>query len=233
MADVADLRGEIETIESALDSGSYTPGPWSRLVRDVRNSPREQRRALADDLSRVSRKLHLRGGRRTMALDAALLTEFAAAMLGALLLGVGTAAESNVCALIGLVLWASTFQPSLKVACGRLLGVKYDYAYLAYLEPRFKMTYGSYLALPRWARIVTHAAGTIGSPLGAICAWLLTTGRLPLAATVSLAVFWAALAINLLSLITALAGTRRIGPLRMEVSSGGAAGVELREALGR
>lgn len=232
MADGTDLRAQLDLIESSIDGGSYAPGPWSRLVREVRKRPREERRALSDELSQVSRKLHLRGGRRTVPVEAALLAEFAATMLGALLLGIGTAANSNILGIIGVLTWTGTFQPSLKVACGRLLGVNYDYGYLAHLEPRFKMAYGSYLAAPRWARILTHLAGMVGSPLGAICGWLLTVGRLPTAAIVSLVIFWAAIAINLLSLAMGAAGVRRIGPMRAELSSGGAAGVELREAFG-
>ena len=59
-----DLRGRIAAIERAVDDGSYRPGPWHALVRDIRNSMFFERAAVADDVSRVSRKLHLRKGRR-------------------------------------------------------------------------------------------------------------------------------------------------------------------------
>ncbi len=61
-------------------------------------------------------------------------------------------------------------------AARRALGIAYDYAYLFHIEPRFKMSYGTYLAAPRWARIVFHLSGIVGSPLGLAAAAVLVAG---------------------------------------------------------
>ncbi|MGH7906517.1 MAG: hypothetical protein ACREP6_07790 [Candidatus Binataceae bacterium] len=226
-----DLRARLAAIEQEIDSGRYSPGPWAHLVREIRSRRRSERAALAIDVSRISRKLHMRGGRRTMAIEAALLIELCLMMLGALILGIGLAADSNAAAIIGMILWVMAFQPTLKMSCGRILGIGYEYAYLAGVEPRFKMAYGAYLAAPRWARILTHLAGTIGSPLGALCGWLLTTRRLDIAADVSGVIFWILVAINVVAFATAIAGIRKLGSLRADWSSGGSAGLEIREAI--
>jgi hypothetical protein len=139
--------------------------------------------------------------------------------------------RSNLMGIIAAVLWMMTFQPLIKIGVGYPLGIKYEYAYLYGLEPRFKMRYGDYLAAPRWARIVLHLSGTIGSPLGAWLAMVCMPSELRIAIDVSLAIFWIVVAINVVSLVVALAGVRKIGPFKATFSSGGSAALELREAL--
>jgi hypothetical protein len=131
-----------------------------------------------------------------------------------------------------MIIWVSTLQPLVKLAVGTLSGVRYDYCYLYGLEPRFKMKFGSYVSAPRRKRIALHASGMVGSPLGAILVAYMADDTLPVARSVSLAVFWIVLAINLISAILGLFGVRRLGRLRLAEGSGGALGLELREALG-
>ena len=116
---------------------------------------------------------------------------------------------------------------------GTILGVGYDYAYLAHGEPRFKMEYGSYLAQPRWARIALHLSGAIGSPLGAYLAAMLVGDRLAVSYWVAIIVFWMVNVINLVLLLAGIAGIKRLGVSPTIDTSCGAAGAEIREALGR
>ena len=129
-------------------------------------------------------------------------------------------------------IWAIAFQPLVKVAIGTALGVGYDYAYLYGIEPRFKMSFGSYLAEPRWKRILLHLSGMAGTPLGVMLVAMAAGAKLPVSALICWAAFWIAVAINLVSLVAATLGVRRLGTFRADDTSGGAAGIELREALG-
>ncbi len=76
-----------------------------------------------------------------------------------------------------------------------------------------------------------HAWGMVGSPLGAILVAWMAGGTLQIARSVCLAAFWVTLAINLISMILALLGVRRLGHLRLADGSGGALALELREVL--
>jgi hypothetical protein len=126
---------------------------------------------VAENLSRISRKLHQRGGRSTVSVPAGYLAEAALAVAGAVVLALGTRHQSNLQVIVSAVLWTIAFQPLIKVTVVYLLGVRYEYAYLYGIEPRFKMCFGQYLAQARYVRLLLHLSGTIGSPMGA---WLPT-----------------------------------------------------------
>jgi hypothetical protein len=232
VASATELRAEIGDIERAIDAGAYRPGPWARLLRRVRAMSIADRRAISADITRVSRKLHLRRGRRTITAQTGVIIELAAVGLGDFLLALGLHASSNVVAIAGMALWVIALQPLVKVATGTALGVGYDYAYLANGEPRFKMEYGSYLARPRWARVVLHLSGAVGSPLGAYLAAMLVRDELAVTYWVAIIVFWMVNALNLVLLIAGLFGIKRLGVSRAVDTSCGAAGAEIREALG-
>jgi hypothetical protein len=231
-AKAAELRGEIAEIERAIDSGAYRPGPWARLLTRARAAPPADRRVISPDITRVSRKLHLRRGRKTIRPQSGVMIEIAAVGLGDFLLALGVYASSNVAAIAGIVLWVSAFQPLVKVVTGTLLGVDYDYAYLAHGEPRFKMEYGSYLAQPRWARIALHLSGAVGSPAGAYLAALLVRDNLAVTYLLAMVVFWIINALNLVFLLAGFIGIKGVGASRTIDTSCGAAGAEIREALG-
>lgn len=232
VATATELRAEIADIERTIDAGAYRPGPWARLLARVRATSLADRRAISGDITRISRKLHLRRGRRTLKARTGVIVELAAVGLGALFLALGLHASSNVAAIAGMAVWVIAFQPLVKVATGTAMGVSYDYAYLANGEPRFKMEYGTYIAQPRWARVALHLSGAVGSPLGAYLAATLVRDELAATYWVAIVVFWMINALNLVLLLAGLFGIKRVGVSRAVDTSCGAAGAEIREALG-
>jgi hypothetical protein len=226
-----EIRDRIAEIERQIDEKRYHPGPWDRLLKDARALPREEREALKEEISRVSNKLHRRDGRATLSVMTGMVSESALTLLGGILIIFAIHNHSNLLAIIAAAIWTMTFQPLVKIAVGYLLGVEYEYAYLYNFEPRFKMRFGDYLAAPRWARIVLHLSGTIGSPLGAWLAMVCLPSDLNIAIDVCLAIFWIAVAVNIAGFIVALAGVKKLGPMKASASSGGVAALELREAL--
>jgi len=225
------VRDRITEIEHQIDAKRYRPGPWERVLRDARALSREDRGVLKEDCSRVSNKLHRREGRATLSLSTGIISEAALTVLGGALIILAIHNRSNLIGIIAAAIWTMTFQPLLKIAVGRLLGIEYEYAYFHGAEPRFKMRYGDYLAAPRWARIVLHLSGTIGSPLGAWLAMVFLPADLTIAIDVCRAIFWVVVAVNVAGFIVALAGVRKLGPMKASASSGGWAALELREAL--
>ncbi len=225
------VRDRIAEIERQLDQKLYRPGPWNQLLKDARALPREEREALKEEISRVSRKLHRREDRSTLSLMTGLMAEVALTVLGGVLIVVAIHTNSNLLAIIAAGIWTMTFQPLVKIAIGYLLGVEYEYAYLYGVEPRFKMRFGDYLAAPRWARIVLHQSGTIGSPLGVWLVLICLPTDLRIAIDVCWAIFWIVVVVNVFSFLAALFGLKKLGPFKASNSSGGSAALELREAL--
>lgn len=228
-----ELYQRLETIEADLDAGRYRPGPWEPFLRALRARPRVERGEIAANVARVSRKLHMRGrGHKTIEVGVAIALELAATLAGALLLILSIAFASSVAAIAGASIWATTFQPLLKFACGRALGVRYDYAYLYGIEPRLKMDYGSYLAASRAARIALHLSGTVGSPLAVWFVRLVLPPEMGVAKILCWYGMWVLIGINAVTLLIGLAGIRRIGGFRLRDSSSGAAAAEVREGIG-
>jgi hypothetical protein len=226
------LSDQIVAIEREVDSTSYRAGPWARLVNEVRALPIAERRSVAENLSRISRKLHQRGGRGTISVRAGYLAEVGLAIAGAVVLALGTRHQSNLLVIVSAVLWTIAFQPLVKVTVGYLLGVRYEYAYLYGIEPRFKMRFGQYLAQARYVRLLLHLSGTIGSPMGAWLPTVFVDPSLRIAIYVCWGLFWTVVVINVAGFVAVLTGVRsRVGSIRLRDSSGGAAALELREAL--
>ncbi len=133
--------------------------------------------------------------------------------------------------LVSAVILATTLQPVIKTSIGQALGIRYSYAYLRGVEPRFKMRYGTYLAASRWRRVLFHLSGTVGSPLAL---WLVSSLAAQNLKVVSIcnALFWIIVGMQVIPFVAGLSGLRRLGPIGLvRVTSGGGAGVELREAL--
>jgi len=225
------IRDRIADIERQIDENRYHPGPWDKLLKDARTLPREERDALKGEITRVSSKLHRRDGKATPSLTTGVLAEAALTMLGGVLIIFAVHNHSNLLAIIAAGIWTITFQPLVKIGVGYLLGVEYEYAYLYNFEPRFKMRFGDYLAAPRWARIVLHLSGTVGSPLGTWLVLVCLPTDLRIAIDVCWAIFWIVVAVNVASFVIALAGVKKLGPMKASASSGGSAALELREAL--
>ncbi len=226
------LRGRLAAIERAVDAGTYSPGPWQALVRDIRNSMFFERAAIAEDVSRISRKLHLRKPRRRASMNTGILLEILATALGGGLMIAGAAAQSVVLAFVGALIWMATFEPLVKLMAGRMMGVRYDYFYLLGIEPRLKMSYGTYLARPRPIRIVVHLCGTIGSPLAAYLTCRMFSDSIPPAAALCYGAFWILIAINAVNFALPLIGFYRLGPMPFSISSAGSAAIEIREGWG-
>ena len=227
--DGAFLRERLATIEAALDGGEYQPGPWSWLVRELRDSPAVTRTQLAPDISRVSRKLHQRQPRLIIGVVSAILLEALGGIVGGILLAAGLARMSTVLALIGTALWIMSFEPLIKLGVGTAFGVIYDYAYLyGGLEPRFKMKYGSYLALAPLPRALLQFAGTVGSPLGALIAASICGSILPTASVIGWVAFWILVLINAGGVVSEVAGVRRLGGMRLPPGSASEMVAELR-----
>ena len=226
-----DLRGRLAAIELAVDEGRYRPGPWQALVRDIRNSMFFERAAVAEEVSRVSRKLHLRKRRRRAAMNAGILIETVATSAGGLAMLLGVGMRSNALTFLGALVWMVTFEPLIKLMVGTLIGVRYDYFYLLGIEPRLKMSYGTYLSKPRLLRIIVHLSGTVGSPLAAYLAYWLLSHTLPGAAALCYGAFWVLVVINLVNFFAPMLGVHRIGPMPLSMSSAGSAAMEIREGL--
>ena len=193
--------------------------------------PIANRRELSDDLSRVSRKLHERG-KRTFTVTAAYTAEIVLAVAGAIVLAFGAHLQSTLLVILAALIWTTAFQPLVKVGVGQLLGIGYEYAYLYGVEPRFKMRFGEYLAKPRYARLLLHLSGMIGSPLGACLPIAFIDPSMKVATYVCWAIFWVIVAINIGSFIAMLTGlAQKAGRIRLADGSGGAAAIEVREAL--
>lgn len=232
MATADELRSTLGEIEHEIDSGSYVPGRWQRWLRDARALPDAERARLTTDVSRISNKLHQRKYSRTVSFQAALIAELAATVAGFVVLGIGLNHGSSLLVILAAAILATTFQPLVKIACGAALGIGYEYTYLFGVEPRFKMRYGSYLAAPRWARVLLHLSGMVGSPLALWIVERLAYPDLTLAWVVCDVAFWVIVLTNTIALICGFARIRKLYRMVVSVTSGGVAGMELREALG-
>ena len=81
-------------------------------------------------------------------------------------------------------------------------------------------------AAPRWARVLLHLSGVIGSPLGAFAAWSAAAPMLSLGGNICAIIFCLS-SLNVLSFFVRLAGVKKVGPMILSQSSGGAAAEEL------
>jgi hypothetical protein len=94
------------------------------------------------------------------------------------------------------------------------------------------MRFGEYIAQPRYARLVLHLSGMIGSPIGAWLPILFINPSMTFAIDVCWTIFWVLVAINIGSFIAMVTGlAQKAGGLRLADGSGGSAAIEVREAL--
>jgi hypothetical protein len=228
-----ELRARLGRIEANIDRGDYRPGPWTRLVSDLKRRPASERRAFGADLSRVSCKLHRRRAKRTISVAGAVALEAVVVICGGVLLAAAIHSDSVLAAAAGGMLWMTAFQPLMKIAIGYALGVGYEYAYLYGAEPRFKMRFGDYVAAPRSVRVALHLGGTLGSPVGLWFAAIAVRDELPATGRALVLGAWLLLALNAVLFGIGAAGVTRVGSHRTQDTSGGAAAFEIREALER
>jgi len=230
----ASIRERLAEIEREVASNSYSVGGWTRLTREIRALPDSVREALAPDVSRVSNELHARSHPRRFPLHYALLGEGLATATGGVLLGFGLSHDHPIAVVAAALIWAATFQPLLKMTVGNVLGILHSHAYLEFgIEPRFKMLYGTYLAAPRWARVIFHFSGMFGSPIGAYAVWCAADASsiAPWVTYILAITFWLTL-LNIVLFPLRMMGVRRLGSFRVATSSGGAAAEEILSPVG-
>jgi hypothetical protein len=230
-----DIPTMLKQIERDLDAGTYHPGPWAEFVREANRRPQHERVALAEDITRVSNKLHCRNGRKTLPFPLAIGLEWLMAGVGVLLLRVALRRGSVLLLTLATNILAFTAQPVIKTSVGMLLGVRYAYSYAQGIEPRFKMRYGTYLAAPHWKRVLLHLSGTVGTSLAL---WLVARQaqpEFPKSALVCRVFVWVQTLVQLIPFLAALTNMERSHAINRMIreSSSGQAGSELRTALKR
>lgn len=159
--DFESVRRQLADIDAALDEGRYKRGMWQRALAAAESLSGDERYAISTTLTDLSRKVHGLNRFPRVAFGVGLMAEI-------LVLGGGIALLAQrllMPMLLGLGALVLSLQPTIKVVVGLALGVRYDYAFFRYTEPRFKMRYGTYFDLSSPRRVVLHAAGSIGTPL--------------------------------------------------------------------
>ena len=165
-AAVSQAKDELDGIERDLDSGAYQIGQWQKHLSRVKKIG-SANKALSDDLTRVSNKLHRRNKFLEGPLWIGMGLEYALCAASMMLSSV----EGLLPRFLSVVMLTLCLQPLIKFTTGMMVGVKYSYVYLWYFEPRFKMQFGSYLCLVKWKKLVLQFSGSIGTPVALLIGW--------------------------------------------------------------
>lgn len=121
------LVARLDKIEAQLGVGTYEPGPWAALIRDLKALPPGERAGFTRGVTRVSTRLHQRRHPRHLPFALGLLLELVATVVGVHLLQKGLADSSEWLVLAAALILLTTFQPLIKVTVGLLLGIRYSY----------------------------------------------------------------------------------------------------------
>jgi hypothetical protein len=116
--------------------------------------------------------------------------------------------------IIAVIALALCLQPGIKLLVGILLGIRYSYVYLWFFEPRFKMSYGTYLATPTWARVLFQFFGSIGTPI-ALCLGYILLADVPWLSNLSLLGCFIATFMQIGAFIAYWLGIRGVGPFAL------------------
>jgi hypothetical protein len=225
------LQDTLREIEARIDAGSYRPGPWGRFLQEAGDRPVRERQSLSEDVSRVSDKLHGLKDPAKMDAERALAFEVLATLAALALLAIGLRGGSTGSVAVATAVLAMTLQPLLKTSVGAALGVRYSYAYLWKVEPRFKMRYGTYLAATRWKRATLHAAGCFGTPFALWMVAVLTQHGMAGVSAVCEGLLTLALVAQAALFVLAFVGFERVGPFGpLRLTSAGGAGHELQRS---
>ncbi len=213
------ISQQIEEIEHALNEKRYRVGSWQKLVEDVDALSRDERVEISGLISELGNKLHQRHGFPGIPFVAGFVVEIILMVFGTYVLVIGS--ESLLLTLAGSLAFILSMQPFLKILIGLLLGVRYAYVFLFYVEPRFKMQYGTYLSLTAMQRIIYHTSGVIGTPLALLLAIHMLQGfDLPM--IWGWVLFWGAVALQVVPFFAELMGLKKVGPYRLAVFTGAA-----------
>ena len=72
-------------------------------------------------------------------------------------------AEATLARSVGVILLAMGHQPSIKITVGTVMGVRDSYVYLWYVEPRFKMQFGTCQERSHGKKLALPLAGSVGT----------------------------------------------------------------------
>lgn len=151
----------LNEIGADLDAGRYRKGAWQRFLANAEAMDAADKAEISDLVSEVSRKLHGRNEFPRVAFAVGFALELLLLATGVVLVQF----DNIFVILLGVAALVLSLQPALKIVAGLSLGVRYDYAFLWYFEPRFKMRYGTYFVLDPALRVVFHIAGSVGTPV--------------------------------------------------------------------
>ncbi len=226
----AELQKRLREIEQAIADGSYKAGRWQRLIGELEQRRVDERLAIAADVSRVSRALHRRNGFKEIPFAAGYLMEWVLLGVAVLLLE-----QNNLLAVLGgSVALALCLQPLIKITTGLTLGVRYDYTFLWYIEPRFKMRFGTYLALEPINKVLLHLSGGIGTWVALLIAGVALYPLVDWLGMLALAGALFALLLQVGAFAAEWLGVRRVGPFRLSLlTSPATAAMELRKMVSR
>lgn len=205
------MNTELLGIEKNIEDGTYRVGQWQTLVRKLDAAPRSTREAMADDVSRVSRKLHGRNGFPAVAFSPVFLLEWTI-----FIIGLFSISSNNLWLdITGCVLVGATLQPVMKITTGLFLGLRYDYAFLWYFEPRFKMNFGRYLCLGRYQRVFLHTMGSVGTPIALMIGYVQLYPHIEWLGWLALLGFALAAMMQVGAFAAEWLGVRRVGRFRL------------------
>ena len=222
------MRERLKAIETSLRNDNYRVGDWQSLVSELDRESITNRRELREEVSRVSVLLHGRNGFLSLPFLPVYLMELALLMLGIVLIG----SDQLVVDLVGCFLLGVTAQPVIKVSTGLILGLRYEYAFLWFFEPRFKMKYGHYLCLAPLSRVVLHTLGSLGTPLALWIAYLQLTPHVDWLGFLALMGCLATALMQVAAFAAEWLGVRRIGRFRLsQLTSPATAAFEFKKML--
>ena len=202
-----EVRQVMARIESNLDSGTYRVGDWQKCLNKLKGLGQGSSSMVSHDLTRISNKLH----RRNRFPEAPAWTGFVFEYLLFAMSILAMTAESTLLRLASIIMLALCLQPMIKISTGIFLGVRYSYIYLWYVEPRFKMRFGTYYDLARRKKLVLQFSGSVGTPVALLVGWRVL-GDEPLLAALSLAGALAAVLMQVSAFVAVWRGVRTLGP---------------------
>lgn len=207
MTDIQSYRDELGAIAESLSNGTYKPGPWQRLIKQLEALPVSDRVELEEQVNTVSNQLHGRNGFWQLPVAVGFLLELILFMLAVFLI----LADDVWLRLGGVVALGLCLQPSLKILTATFFGVRYAYVFLWYFEPRFKMQFGSYLLRSRGQKILINLLGSLGTPIALIVGYLVLQEVWWLSLLCLVGALGAA-GMQVAAFIAALMGVRKVGP---------------------
>ena len=225
-SEMTDLKNRLQAIAVDIDAGNYRPGSWQAVLAEADRLSTEEKQALAPDVTKLSRQLHQRHGFLIVGFGVGYTVELVLMIAG----GFAILQDSLVINLAGIFCLAFCLQPLIKVSFGLMLGVRYDYAYLWYVEPRFKMQYGSYFLLTHKRRVLLHLLGSIGTPIAMLIGYFVLMPYDELLGYGAFTLFILATLMQVAAFVAEWMGVRMLGPFRLsQLTSPATAAAELKK----